>query len=110
MNSATSAHILLKHQKMRGRTRRRQRASLWSVLLIILFVASLVFTVWSRLQITYLGYQLSQLNNEHTQLLKLNKQLRLEVASLESLSRIENIARNQLGLITPKPDQIIFIQ
>ena len=70
----------------------------------------LIFFVWSRLQTTYLGYQISQANNEQEQLLNLNKKLKLEVASLQSLSRIENIAKNQLGLVNPKPHQMVFMK
>jgi cell division protein FtsL len=32
----------------------------------------------------------------------------LEVASLKSLSRIESIAKNQLGLVNPEPGQMVF--
>jgi cell division protein FtsL len=40
----------------------------------------------------------------------MNKQIKVEVASLKSLSRIESIAKNQLGLINPEPGQVIFIK
>jgi cell division protein FtsL len=36
----------------------------------------------------------------------MNRELRLEVASLRSPSRIESIARKELGLDFPKPGQI----
>jgi cell division protein FtsL len=36
--------------------------------------------------------------------------MKVEVASLKSLSRIESIAKNQLGLINPKSGQVIFIK
>ena len=101
---------LLKHQKVRNKVKKRQKNALPLFILITIFICSLIFFVWSRLQITYLGYQISQANSKQQHLLKLNKQMKLEVASLKSLSRIESIAKNQLGLINPEPSQLVFIK
>ena len=90
--------------------KKRQKNTLSLFILITIFICSLIFFVWSRLQITYLGYQIPQANSEQQQLLKLNKQMKLEAASLKSLSRIESIAKNQLGLINPEPSQLVFIK
>lgn len=79
-------------------------------MVILLLICSLIFLVWSRSQITSLGYQISQANYEQTQLLKLNQKLKIEGASLKSLSRIEGIAKEQLGLINPEPHQMVFIK
>jgi cell division protein FtsL len=79
-------------------------------MVILLLICSLIFLVWSRSQITSLGYQISQANYEQTQLLKLNQNLKIEGASLRSLSRIEGIAKEQLGLINPEPHQMVFIK
>lgn len=106
VNSAT----LLKHQKVRNRVKKRQKSVFSLFIVITIFVGSLIFFVWSRLQITHLGYQISHTNSEQKQLLQLNKQMKLEVASLTSLSRIESIAKNQLGLINPEPHQVVFIK
>ena len=102
-----SSTTLLKRQKIK-RKNKNQRSVLPLFILITLFFCSLIFVVWSRLQITYLGYEISQVNKEQKQLLNLNKQLKLEAASLKSLARIENIARKQLGLANPKPHQMVF--
>jgi len=70
----------------------------------------LIFLVWSRFQVTYLGYQISQATNEQKRLVNLNKQLKVEGASLKSLSRIESIATGQLGLTNPEPQQMVHLQ
>ncbi len=103
-----SSTTLLKRQKIKRRKEKIQRSVLPLFILITLFFCSLIFFVWSRLQITYLGYEISQVNKEQKQFLNLNKQLKLEAASLESLARIENIARKQLGLVNPKSHQMVF--
>jgi len=79
-------------------------------MVILSLICSLIFLVWSRSQITSLGYQISQANYEHTQLMKLNQELKIEGASLRSLARIESIAKEQLGLVNPEPEQMVFIQ
>ena len=104
------SHTMRKYQKIRSRTKKRHKTTLSLFILITVFIGSLIFTVWCRLQITHLGYQISQANSEQKQLVKLNKQLKLEAASLKSLSRIENTAKNQLGLINPKPSEMVFIK
>jgi len=101
---------LFKNQKVRNRTKKGQRSVLTLFIVITFFICSLVFFVWTRLQITYVGYHISQANSEQQQLLRLNKKMKLEVASLTSLSRIESIAKNQLGLINPQPHQVVFIK
>jgi len=105
-----NSSILLKHQKVRSRVKKRRKITLSLFILIAIFICSLIFFVWSRLQITHLGYQISQANSKQQQLLRLNKQMKLEAASLRSLSRIEGIAKNQLGLINPESSQVVFIK
>ena len=79
-------------------------------MLILSLICSLIFLVWSRSQITSLGYQISQAKYEQTELLKLNQKLKIEGASLRSLARIEGIAKEQLGLINPEPQQMVFVK
>ena len=101
---------VLKHQKVKSTSKRSYKTALSLFVVVTIFISILIFFVWSRLQITHLGYQLSQANSTQQKLLKLNKQMKLEVASLKSLARIENIAKNQLGLINPEPHQVVFIK
>lgn len=93
-----------------ARNRRRGKTALPMACAISLLVASLIFMVWSRFQVTYLGYQISQAINEQKQLMNRNKELKIEGASLRSLSRIESIATSQLGLTSPEPQQMVHLQ
>ena len=105
-----SSPPLLKYQKRERRIKKGGGTLFPLFICIIILICSLIFFVWSRLQITYLGYQISQANSEQKQLLQLNTQMTLEIASLKSLSRIETIAKNQLGLTNPEPEQTVFIK
>ena len=79
------------------------------LMVIILCICSLIFVVWSRIQVTQLGYQLSQASQEQERLLQQNSQLKIEEATLKTLERIEDLALNQLGLKKPEPQQKVFI-
>jgi cell division protein FtsL len=77
---------------------------------VAVLVCSLIFLVWSRFQVTSVGYQISRAKDEQKQLLKINKGLKIEGASLKSLSRIEKIAKGRLGLNNPEPQQMVHLQ
>jgi cell division protein FtsL len=106
----SNTFTLRKYQKASSRVKQGQGIALPLFILTVLFIASLIFFVWSRLQVTYVGYQISSANHKQQQLLKLNTQMKVEIASLKSLSRIELIAKTQVGLSTPEPHQVVFIK
>jgi cell division protein FtsL len=75
-----------------------------AVLVVILFY------VWQHVQVVRLGYEVEYLAGERAALVQQQKELRLEVARLMSLRRVEEIARGQLGLTSPKSGQVIVIE
>ena len=79
----------------------------------VLIVSALVFFsllfVWSRIGVVQVGYEISHANKVYQNLNKENQRLRVEVASLKSPSRIEEIAKSRLDLMHPTPEQIIII-
>jgi cell division protein FtsL len=72
----------------------------------VVAVALLAYT-WQRYQCLEMRYQLEQTSREQTQALELNRELRVELATLRSPARIDLLARNQLGMTVPQPAQII---
>jgi len=79
----------------------------------VLIVSALVFFsllfVWSRIGVVQVGYEISHANKVYQNLNKENQRLRVEVASLKSPSRIEEIAKSRLDLMNPTPEQTIII-
>jgi len=79
----------------------------------VIIVSALVFFsllfVWSRIEVVQVGYEISHANKVYQNLSKENQRLTVEVASLKSPSRIEEIAKNRLDLMHPTPEQIIII-
>ena len=79
-------------------------------LLMGFLIGGSLFHVWSRIQVIHLGYEISSTLKEGRTLTDANKKLRLEIATLKSYGRIENIAVVELGMTKPKPDQVIVIR
>ncbi len=75
-----------------------------------MFMGGSLFYVWSRIQVIQIGYALSDALKEERALTLVNKKLRLEIATLKSYARIEKIAIEELGMVKPKPDQVIVIR
>ncbi len=77
--------------------------------IMILFITELFFYTWCRVQYIQMGYDISEEADEQRSLLALQQNLRIELARLKSPKRIEKIARQRLGLITPSEEQIIVV-
>ena len=74
-----------------------------------LFSLVALFFVWSRVQVTSLEYDISEIENELRRSRQQMAQLTLEAATLSSPDRIERVARQELGLRLPVPEQVITV-
>ena len=95
-------------QNRRARPLRKTATGLWIGLMVLFFVEAL-FYAWCRVQCVNVGYDISEALDYNDKLLKLQKNLRIELARLKSPERITKIAKDKLGLVLPKPDQTIVI-
>src|SRR5208337_1618041 len=85
--------------------RRRECFSLLGLgVLVFLFV--LLFA-WQHFQCVRYGYQIEQFKAERATLEEQNHQLRLVQAALADPQRIDTLARTQLGMVSPSPQQVI---
>lgn len=75
----------------------------------LVFIIS-VFFVWSRVELVNLEYDISSMERKLRTLKQEERCLRLEVASLRSPSRIEQVARNDLGMKLPSPEQTVVVK
>ncbi len=65
------------------------------------------FFAWEHFQRVCIGYQIEQLKQRRADVEEWNHQLRLEQASLADPQRINKLAREELGLAPPGPQQVI---
>ncbi len=77
---------------------------------IALLLAVSLFFVWSRVQVTGLEYEISQLESNLRGVRQETSNLRLEAASLSNPERIERVARKELKLRLPSAAQVITVE
>ena len=80
------------------------------IIVAALVVVALLFYVWSRVEVVKQGYALSALAAEIKDLNAAQEELKAQAAGLRSPERIEAIARNQLGMQLPTPEQIKTVE
>lgn len=69
-----------------------------------------LFLLWERNELVRLGYEIQQLQERQKELKQVNRQLLVEISSLSSYSRVEQIALTRLGMIRPDPHQVVVVQ
>jgi len=74
-----------------------------------LFIAELLFYTWCRVQSIQVRYEISELTADQERMLKLQDNLKIELARLKSPQRIAQIATQQLGLVAPTGKQLLII-
>jgi cell division protein FtsL len=94
--------------KINGFTLRRPNLVPVFAFISLLLMVSLFF-VWSRVQVTSLEYEMSQLESSLRSLRQDATNLSLEAASLRSPERIERVARKELNLRLPSSEQVITV-
>ena len=95
---------------VRERERRRWRDLFRVVFLVVPLGAALFSYTWIHLETVESGYQIERLERELEGVLERERQLRLEAAHLSSPGRLEELARQRLGMVAPKLEQMIFVE
>ena len=78
--------------------------------MVTVVVMVILFYLWSRLLTVSIGYEISRAERERMEFARETERLKLEVETLKSPSRIEEIAKGELGLIYPRQEQIIKVR
>jgi cell division protein FtsL len=86
--------------------RRRLRAMLAGVAAAGVVVVIVLGLVGLRMQQVRLSYRLDTLRTAKADAEEMNRRLRVEKASLQSLARIELEARTRFGMVAPTPHQV----
>jgi cell division protein FtsL len=90
--------------------KRRVWTSVVAALLATTALVSLLLVhVWSRFRVLDLGYQVSTMSRTRETLLEEQRRLQIEVQVLTRAERLEPVARRQMALIAPLPQQILYV-
>jgi cell division protein FtsL len=84
---------------------RERYRELWRTTYIGLFlVAVLVFSIWRQFLLSSHGTRLDELEGQRSQLQREGDLLRVDLQKQQALARIQRIAKEQLQMIEPGPD------
>ena len=90
---------------------RERHRDLWrSVAIGVFLVCVMLFSAWQHFEQLRYGYQLEQLQRDRAAEAELNGHLRLEVETLSAPDRIEQLAVEELGMVTPGPAETAVIE
>ena len=78
------------------------------VAVVGLMIVAMAF-VWSNVRLVGLAYEYQALDKTKRSLLRENHLLRVEWESLQSLDRVQLLAKNKIGLREPESKQIVTI-
>ena len=88
----------------------QQRILILATILFVVVMISAIGLVYTKHKTRMLFVELQQLNKEVVSLNTEWGRLQLEQSAWSDHSRIEQIARDRLGMVTPEADQIAFIR
>jgi len=78
-------------------------------LLIVVLLGVVLVHVWLRLQVVHMGYVLSTASKLQSRLEQENRELKVELATLTTRDRLDQMARRRLGLMPPQKGQVIVL-
>ena len=89
----------------------RRLRDLWQSLGIgILLVLVLLFSAWQHFELLRHGYKLEQMQRERASENDINRHLRLEMETLRAPQRIEKLAIERLGMVSPGADEAVVLE
>ena len=107
---ARPAFSAVRHQPVAERPAavRRRQIRHGSLLVAVAVIVALLF-VWIRIQVIQLGYEVSRIRKETTELKQQKNRLAAEVEALKEPSRLEAVARERFGMRLPQSDEIVIV-
>ena len=88
----------------------RQRELWRSGVVGVCLVAVLLFSAWQHFELLRHGYAIEQMEQDRALEIEQNRHLWLEIETLRSLRRIEQIATAELNLVVPTPAEAQVIE
>jgi len=89
----------------------RRQKQLWqSIAIGGVLVLVLLGTAWQHFELLRHGYRLEQMQRERATEDEINRHLRLEIETLRAPQRIEKLATQRMGMITPADGDAIVLE
>lgn len=78
------------------------------VFCIIIVISILTFYIWHQTESVRIGYEIGELEEKVLNLRKEVEKLETKKSTLLSLERVEKIAKEELNLVEPKEEQLVY--
>lgn len=78
------------------------------VFCIIIVISILTFYIWHQTESVRIGYEIGELEEKVLYLRKKVEKLETKKSTLLSLERVEKIAKEELNLVEPKEEQLVY--
>ncbi len=78
------------------------------VFCIIIVISILTFYIWHQMESVRIGYKIGELEEKVLNLRKEVEKLETKKSTLLSLERVEKIAKEELNLVEPKEEQLVY--
>jgi cell division protein FtsL len=97
-------------QLVRQVDRERNKQLVMVAITGLILAAAVLAYGWQHFEMIRNGYRIEEQKTEREYLIKIQRQLALERASLASPDRIEAIATRELGMIAPSDEQVVVVE
>lgn len=74
----------------------------------IIVISILTFYIWHQMESIRIGYEIGKLEEKVLTLRRQVDELQTEKSFLLSLDRVEKIAKEELNLVEPKKEQLVY--
>lgn len=108
--SFTLTKAVRNEQLVRELDRKRHRELFWVAFLGVVLTAAVVVYAWPHFEMIRLGYRMEELRERRDELVEVKHHLELQRATESDPARIESIAKNELGMVYPGPEQILVLE
>lgn len=89
----------------------RRLRDLWMSLGIgVVLVVVLLFSAWQHFELLRHGYKLEQMQRDRAAESDINRHLRLEMETLRAPQRIEKLATERLGMVSPTATEAVVLE
>lgn len=85
-----------------------KKAIILVVFCIIIVISILTFYIWHQMESVRIGYKIGELEEKVLNLRKEVEKLETKKSTLLSLERVEKIAKEELNLVEPKEEQLVY--
>lgn len=96
-------------EKKKPRKEHNPKMTIVWLLVMFAFIGELLFYTWCRVQYVRVNYVITKQTARAKELSDMQGNLEIELAHLTSPPRIKKMAREQLGLVIPSPEQTIIL-